>query len=59
MHGLVTATVVVVVVVVVRTEVPVEVVGAIEVRTEVIVRVGENVVVAVNDVFVSVIVAVG
>ena len=59
MQGLVTAMVVVVVVVVVRIDVPVEVMGTIEVRTEVVVMVGENVVVAMNDVFASVAVTVG
>ena len=51
MQGLVIATVVVVVVVVVWIEVAVEVVGIIEVRSEVVVTVGENVVVLMNDVF--------
>jgi len=59
MQGLVIATVVVVMVVVVRTEVAVEVVGIMEVRSEVVVTVGENVVVVMNDVFASVTMTVG
>ena len=59
MQGLVIATVVVVIVVVVRTEVAVEVVGIMEVRSEVVVTVGENVVVVMNDVFASVTMTVG
>jgi len=59
MQGRVTAIVVVVVVVVVSIEVPVDVVGTTEVRIEVVVRVGEKVVVAMNDVFASVTVTVG
>jgi len=46
-------------VVVVRTEVAVEVVGITEVRSEVVVTVGENVVVVMNDVFASVTMTVG
>ena len=59
MQGLVISMVVVVVVVVVRIEVPVEVAGTVEVWIVVIVTVGENVVVVMNDVLASVTVSVG
>lgn len=58
-QGRVIATLVVVVVLVVRSEVTVEAVGMTEVWTDVTVTVGEKVVVAMNEVFITEVVTVG